>query len=378
MKGASERIVLIDLLRGFSILLVLVIHVFFGMATLGSLPFYEMQKFAPLWTAIALRGDYGVSIFFVLSGFLITGILFKPQENFSLIPLREFYVRRAGRILPLLALVCILGIVAQRLSRPTPFTRYCLSGPLLSTGFWLSLATFTFNWYRIAQGHAQHSMGIHWGVLWSLSIEEQFYVAYPLILIWLGSTRRTVIFLSLMMASGLLWRWLATLYRPEDYLLSITASFGAFDQIAAGCLLFFGYRWINLLEDTNTSLAKLFMVSGGIILSWALVSTSLYQSRGRIWGPSLVAVGVSLFLLGGLRFKIPENRLTSALCFPGQLSYGIYLLHSMVLLVLLRWLPLSNPWEGFLLFVALNVGVAALCFRFFEKPLNTLIRQKYT
>src|SRR5262249_545310 len=78
--------------------------------------------------------------------------------------------------------------------------------------------------------------------------------------------------------------------------------------------------------------------------------------------------------LGGLHFQIPDRWVTSFIGWPGQLSYGMYLLHSGVLFLSRPWLGASNPWVDYALFSAATVSIAALCFYGSEKPMNRAIR----
>src|SRR5258708_5165477 len=115
-------------------------------------------------------GNLGVRFFFTISGFLITWLMLKEENEFGSASLKNFYTRRALRILPVyltciiaMALVQILGIVAQK-------------------GFtWLQLLTFTRNFYQT--GHAEDPISAHF---WSLSVEEQFYFMWPVVFLLLG------------------------------------------------------------------------------------------------------------------------------------------------------------------------------------------------
>lgn len=141
----------LDGLRGISILLVFVHH------------FYH---------PVLPGGFLGVDIFFVLSGFLITSLLLQEWDSKGSINLRDFYIRRALRLMPaLLALVLVLGV----------FAAFFLSGDgalLTYQGIWLTLS-YVSNWlYAFHYVSPNNPLGI----TWSLAIEEQFYLLWPVIL----------------------------------------------------------------------------------------------------------------------------------------------------------------------------------------------------
>src|ERR1035437_9891716 len=142
MSGTSigKRLVIVDLLRGLRILLVLSIHLKIGRWILGNPRFLELQSLTPLWNHMAAKGAYGVSIFFVLSGFLISGILVKPGLALATIPLKEFYVRRAARIFPLLLFIGVLGILLEYLANNgTRWALFCLAAPWRRPSMWVSI-----------------------------------------------------------------------------------------------------------------------------------------------------------------------------------------------------------------------------------------------
>jgi peptidoglycan/LPS O-acetylase OafA/YrhL len=204
----SQRIPALDGLRAVSIVLVL----------LGHLP--GTGRFLPL-SSVAMVGDIGnlgVCVFFVISGLLITTLLLNEQSREGRIDLPAFYLRRAFRILPAagfyLLAVAAVGVVVPRLSLPA--------------SDWLHALTFTTNY----QPHRTWWVG-H---LWSLSVEEQFYVLWPVPVLLLGRRR------SLWLAGSAVW--IAPLWRAgvwvfqPDWRDGIGETFPTvMDAIASGCLL---------------------------------------------------------------------------------------------------------------------------------------------
>ncbi|MBV8782143.1 MAG: acyltransferase, partial [Phycisphaerae bacterium] len=151
-SSSPKRIESLDGLRALAIVLVLAFHM------------RESGAFAHAWiNAVAAKGQFGVEIFFVLSGFLITMLLLREEQKHGRIDLKMFYIRRGFRILPpamtYLLVVAVLAIVGVSTA----------SGDLATSA--LFVRNF-FSWGSTDTGH-----------FWTLAIEEQFYLLWPLALV---------------------------------------------------------------------------------------------------------------------------------------------------------------------------------------------------
>ena len=368
----KDNIQVINLVRTFSILAVMAYHLNF-MHPLGLL----LPWAANLWVKVSNNGHMGVSVFFVISGFLITRLIAQQEEGLWHPNLRKFYVRRVGRIIPLLTVVCLVGVwmIYHAPSQTTPY-EHCFKTPEVVIGLahWLTIATFTFNWY-ITLFCAQHPyLGLQWDILWSLSIEEQFYFFYPLLLRYLKRETALISFLIFLIFFGLITRGINIFLYPD--LLSYN-SFQNFDMIALGCLLYLAWaRW-------KKSLQKSVWVCLGLCLSGlsSAVFVYLHVAPGpELWsywfGRFLLGFGLFMFLLGAMAGNWFESKYLRVFALPGHLSYGMYLLHPLILYLMWDLLKAQNVWLSFIVFTISTTLIAYGSFRFFEMPMNLWVRKR--
>lgn len=316
MKQAAEttRNAGIDCLRGLSMLIVLLLH--FSL----ELP----HDFAPLGEEVSRRlfenGYYGVASFFVISGFLITTNTLRRYGRLSRISLREFYIMRASRILPLLfaflTLLSVLGYTgvvgfAEQPKHPIPEM------------LWYAV-TFRFNIYFTDH---QGWEVFPWALLWSLSIEEVFYLAFPILCKFARPP-----FLAVPIFGAIL------VYGP--YFLTIGGNswnyFSCFDLMALGVLT-------ALAADTGYG--RRLSAAFGKPLAVIGIATILYSHQDlrlqdhSILGPLLVGLGAALVLLACRQEHVGTVPrwllwLSAPLRAIGRYSYECYLLHSTILVVL--------------------------------------------
>ncbi len=368
---APERIPVVDLIRLFSIIPVMGLHFFLSGVSKGYPPL--------LWQGIIhtfANGTFGVSCFFVVSGFVITKMLVGPSGNFQGLNLKAFYVRRVARLFPLLAVVLLAGLAILATHPQSDYAMsLCYRGPNshFEWGFWASLFTFTFNWFILL---SHQDVSFHWGVLWSLAVEEQFYLFYPLLVKALGNRRKVMLFLAGVVLSAILFRAGVHLWAPRDFLMSTIASFGVFDQIALGALTYFLLPFAEDLFKKRPWFSGLFFFGGAVLVLAVYYGTSIVDTGLLIWTPTCLALGCALMIIGGIHLKFMNGQWMKILSWPGQLSYGAYLWHVTFLFLFWPVFSAMGPWAPLLYFP----GVGLFCYvsyRWFERPANAWVRQVF-
>jgi len=316
VRDNSGRLPALDGMRGIAILLVLIWHYFVG--TLQTEPHsiadYAVACLGLTWT--------GVDLFFVLSGFLIGGILLDQRRSNGYF--KTFYVRRICRIFPAYVLLLILFVALLPLESMLP---WLLERPLPL----LSYVTFTQNFVAALN----NDFGPHWlGITWSLAVEGQFYLLLPFVIRYC-SYRRLPWFLSLAIATAVLLR-LALYYgngpgtRAPYVLMPCRA-----DALLLGVLLAWMLRQPTTIRVLTTDHAKntlhaaLFVLLAGA--AFLTIKDPSITSFGMIsLGYTWMALLYSCFLLivltqkDGVLHTIANNLLLRRL---GTIAYGVYLLH---------------------------------------------------
>jgi peptidoglycan/LPS O-acetylase OafA/YrhL len=314
-----------------------------------------------------------VSTFFTLSGFLITTLLVLERERTGGIDLKEFYVRRLRRLMPA-ALVALVGIAVIAWVFGTPSQQQGLRGDGLSALF------YGANWRFIATGSDYADLFVEPSFVrhfWTLAIEEQFYLVFPLVtvgLMWLGRGRRGVLLAGYGGIALLTTGTMAVLHHPGDPLLRFYYGTDArVAELLAGCVLavLLTGRWPFRTAAARTTAG----VVGTAALALTLVLWVLAQIDGDLWyegglfGYSFVtcAVIVACVTPGNpVRWLLGAWPLREL----GRISYGTYLFHWPVFLVLDEERTGLSEYPLFVLRVAVTLALAWLSFRFVEAPVR--------
>jgi peptidoglycan/LPS O-acetylase OafA/YrhL len=327
-------------------------------------------------------GFVGVDIFFVLSGFLITSLLYEQLAATGRIDLGGFWTRRARRLLPA-ALVMIVAVLA---ARPlfVPDAVAGLRGDAIAAALWAG------NWRWALQGTNYFAQGVTPSPLqhtWSLAVEEQFYVVWPLLLLACRATkRRRLLVLSLagVVASALVTYFLAGVASPgRVYFGTDTRAQELLAGAALAALLAPTWQWRGSGPSARRSpqpagrgwLPLLLSVCG--LAALAVIATTANGAPSEFrHGLLLLAAVASAALVGGVVLDSghPVARLLSTrfLVGIGRISYGLYLWHWPVYLVLDGE---RTGLHGYLLAalrVAVTGALAGASFVLIERPAQRL------
>jgi peptidoglycan/LPS O-acetylase OafA/YrhL len=360
---------LIDLVRSFSIVVVMAVHLNHFLIMPDN-PFWDK-----IWDHLQRKGTDGVFLFFIVSGFLITHVIANNPGGLIKPDMRRFYIQRAGRILPLFLLTVLLGTLLLLFKDHTRELLFFYGADYENPLFWISLSAFSFNWCLVHE-RAFDIYGIHWLVLWSLSIEEQFYFIFPAALKKMGSKKRLVLFLILIIAMAFLFRLCSYFCDPGNQRLQQVIPFAVFDLIASGVLTYLVFERYEMFLVGHKRISSLIFILGFILLV-VTYWTSFPGYAERIVGNNSLELGMAGVLLGGIHLPIFDSKYLKLFSFPGKHCYCNYLIHPTILYLIY---PLLHPLNTFLalaLYVAMTTGVSAVSYHFFEMPANRWIRKNF-
>ena len=337
LKNTASRIPQLDGLRAVAVLLVFTFH-----------------------HALAPSGWLGVDIFFVLSGFLITGILRRDTANPSY--WKSFYTKRATRILPpLLAVVIVVLLAVQR----------------FKFGY-LGYVLFASNIVELTP----YALG-PLGALWSLAIEEHFYFAWPLVVKKLKWNTLVKVSLGIVLISPLLraaatlvfHRYLGVNHNWNNPIFLLTPF--RLDGLAAGALLSLLLEHDRMTNTLRRWSAPVCVAAFGLFFGLELWLPVFRRPADSVafnsLGYSLVVLGA--FCLVSFLMLKPASLLARLLglapfVYIGTISYGCYLYQAPIKILLQPLLAASMPWKAFVLVdAAATVAVASISFYLMEKPI---------
>jgi peptidoglycan/LPS O-acetylase OafA/YrhL len=357
MRKKEKKFAGLDLLRALAISLVFLFHY----------SFYQH----PVWMErFSGFGWCGVDLFFVLSGFLISNQLFAEWQNKERISLKVFYLKRAFRILPPYFFVLLIYIFV-----PSFHEREKLA-PL-----W-KMFTFTQNYGQNIQDYGTFSHA------WSLCVEEQFYLIFPLllILIFYNGLRRQSgwlipgIFLLTLVIRWIVWHFYLTPIQDTDgysmywyrwiYYPTYTRLDGLITGVGIGAVYRFRQEWLSPLKNK----ANILLLTGCALFIFAFFFCDEHQSfRSSVFGFSVVAITFGFFVLSAILPNSILYRIKSRFIEQlATLSYSLYLSHKGLIHMTQAFLKGSviagdSVWM-FIICVAVCIAGAMLMRVLIEKP----------
>jgi peptidoglycan/LPS O-acetylase OafA/YrhL len=319
-------------------------------------------------------GFVGVDIFFVLSGFLITSLLVQGYHRNSGIGLKNFYFRRALRLLPALVLLMLFCIAFALVFQPDDQAAVTLKG-VVYTLFYVA------NWAQAQPNAAGIGPLSH---AWSLSVEEQFYIIWPLlllVLLKLKSKGLVLAILSSLISLSILtkiWFW----YIKEPYLRVYFGSDTRAHELLIGCVAALLLSW-GTIQRTN-KLKWVFHVVSGISLAGILLSFFLVPYKPPFvygGGFTIVCFGTAVLIVDLVLFPSLLSRCFEfrPLVWIGKISYGLYLWHFPIFGFARKFFEgRVSPVFIDLACLALTVLVAAASYYILERPFLRLRRRFIT
>jgi len=336
-QDKPSRIPSLDGCRAVSICLVLIAHLCYT-------PVFQ-AAFNPLAHMVYLCGPFGVKVFFVISGFLITTLLLQEERKNGRISVKDFYVRRAFRIWPVAyAFILVVALLVQvgLMTLPPHNLVYA--------------STFTMN----------HAMVQSWftGHLWSLAVEEQFYLLWPLIFLF-TSRRGRLLSCFLVMLLAPLSRILTYIYQPEIHLAMQESLLFMGDAIAIGCLL---ALLSKELEDSKVMRRIIGMRLFVIVPLLSAVMYILLKPFPRFYlavGQSIALICIAITIWRVIHVRDAAFRLLNSkpLVTIGVLSYSLYIWQQLFLNPTSDLFFNRLPFNFLLVFAAATVSYYCI-----EKP----------
>lgn len=400
-KRRASNYASIDGIRAISIILVLVFHTFFVYQLAHPTETVEsILNELGGWWSWALNGDKGVDVFFVMSGFLISGILFRQIDKTGHMDLKNFYIRRYLRLTP--AYYFTLTIY------------WLLNGPN-SDYIW---ANYLYVSNFVDYGH----QAVGW--TWSLAIEEQFYFIYPLLLIVIlkyskspGYVMLWLFIISIAVRAGIVLTDDAIrtspgsrMYLDHDYFNHFFTVLydnlhSRFGSLLVGCMAAYSFHFYKDKSNCffNSTIGVMATIVGLVLVVFFMIFASYlpiyddYQTIHvlyYIFNRNLFSVGIGIIIMAML---LQQHVIANAMrkifslsfLYPfATLSYSLYLIHLVVmsavipaLINLTVTMPTEYSWSmgqtllyGFIISTVLSMAIATLMYLFIEKPVMNLRR----
>lgn len=364
----------INALRFFAALGVIISHIELLKEAYGFNSYYWNNPF------VFNLGSLGVYFFFVLSGFLITFLLLKEKENFGEIKIKAFYFRRILRIWPLYYLICILGFF---ILPAFAVLRIDYLNENFLQNYWPNLLLYTCMLPNVA--FSLFSAVPHIGQLWSIGVEEQFYIAWP----WIISKSRYVIKTLVYIISGIILVKVLVLgvgrfYGDQSWYqsLKLFVAMSKFECMAIGGV------GAYYLYEKNEKVLRIVCNRWVFSLSLLMIPVLIYcvpaglQDGVHIPFAFIFLIQILTITSKKQIWRFLENKIFSYL---GKISYGLYVYHLMIIPVIIYLykhfqFKMAAGWFNLVIYSLVILGsiaVSGISYALFEKKFIRL-KSKYT
>jgi peptidoglycan/LPS O-acetylase OafA/YrhL len=351
-SSASERLNSLDVLRGVAVLLVLGRHIIEVPSSL----FQPFQWFFSLWHQI---GWIGVDLFFVLSGYLVSSLVFHEYLRTGGFRLGLFLIRRGLKIYPMFYLLLGVSVI----------TSLCLHLPI------------TFVWTRFLGEllFLQNYLGALWNHTWSLAVEEHFYLLLSLGIAlssyvssrWTFTTGIPAACIGIIIAIPICRIFEAFMHPPGVWTSTLPFTHYRIDSLLWGVLL----AWAVHIKQLDLHLLRKTYILGlmALVVTAFILPTVFTLTSSRILysiGFSMLSAGFSALMIVALTEPNSQSKSTSWLSMLGHNSYGIYLWHMMVYWLSVFMFPPHDGLAPFLLGTALYLSGSIVLGRFLTRTVE--------
>jgi peptidoglycan/LPS O-acetylase OafA/YrhL len=326
---------------------------------------------AQLTSSLVWNGQRGVQMFFAVSGFLITSTSLRRWGSLSRVSVRDFYLLRFARIAPLLLLLLIV-LSALHFARLDDFIVSAKTGGLGRA--LVAALSFHVNVLEARRGYLPGS----WDVLWSLSIEEMFYLFFPLACLLLGRGKLLIAVLLAFVALGPFGRTALAhgndVWQEYSYL-------GGMDAIALGCLTAIAIARVQLPPPAFRFLGGLGIAS--LIFSVGFSNQVEALGLGRIGiDMTLIAIGTCMVIAAAAGVGWRSPRLFNPIMKLGKSSYEVYLTHMFVVFALFDlFVTAGKPLRAvpilFIGVILISSLMGAIVARYYSEPMNRALRRRF-
>jgi len=328
---------------------------------IGHIELFRQNHLGSSWFDVVLSGHTAVMMFFVISGFLITFLLTKEKEKYGTISLKDFYLRRVLRIYPLYYLILLVSSL------------FFLAPPSCKT---IAYAVTILP-------NVSHAIGCGWSVspqIWSIGVENLFYIFFPLIMLFVPNRRMLLLLLIMTVGLTILPHavdFVNVRTIQNDSLAHFNQKFffcNKFDSLLIGCMAGFAFAENHKLLKVIYNKWLFFVCAIIAIVMWGgNIETKHFNDELM----SLLFAIVILNVCTNTQLNITfENRITK---FIGRISYGIYMYHWIILLLTFNFLPIEHTtFYTIVLYVVVitaTIIVAWLSYETYEKFFLNLKRR---